>query len=504
MALGGLACAALLLPGQEAAARSTQAARAAQARAATTRLMRQAAPASRVQIAPSGPLPAAVMRGLVAARVPLDSISVVVERLSDGARVLDYHAAQPMQPASTMKLFTTYAGLSILGPNFRWQTAAFIDGPVVNGVLQGNLYIQGTGDPKLVPEQLIDLVQQIRQAGITRIAGNLVLDKNYFDASTRDLPPLDNATSAPYNVGPDALLYAFKSLSFNVTPEAGGTVDITEQPPLAQLRVINDLHASGGRCLSAAAASPTLQMQPDGVLLASFSGALPLACGSQPINLAVLDHTRFFAGGFLALWQSQGGRFDGSVTESAVPVAARPVALHRSPPLDEVVHDINKFSNNVMARNLFLTIGAVGFKPPASPDATTRVMSRWLRRQHIAHDGLVLENGSGLSRVEQVSAGTMADLLASAYASPVAAPFIDSLPTVGVDGTMRRRLTNSGVSGHAQIKTGTLSNVRAIAGYVAAANGQTYAVVSFINDPHSEAARAAHDALIEWVYALPA
>ncbi|SDV51622.1 D-alanyl-D-alanine carboxypeptidase/D-alanyl-D-alanine endopeptidase [Chitinasiproducens palmae] len=478
---------------------------AARVSSATARLTQRAATVRGA--APSevaGPLPPAVTRALAAARVPASSMTVLVERLSDGAQVLSYGASREVTPASTMKLYTTYAGLSILGPQYRWQTAAFVDGPVVNGVLQGNLYIQGTGDPKLVPEQLSELITQIRQSGINRIAGNLVLDKNYFDVSTRDLPPLDNAASAPYNVGPDALLYSFKALSFNVTPLPDGEVDVAVQPPLAQLRIDNTIHATRGRCTTTAAATPSLTSEPDGTLLARFGGALPTACGSQPVNLAVLDHTRFFAGGFLSLWQSQGGTFGGSVSEAPVPVAARLIALHRSPPLDEIVNDINKFSNNVMARNLYLTIGAVGFKPPATPDGSARVIARWMRRSHIANDGLRIENGSGLSRDETTTAASMVSLLDHAYRSPVAQPFLASLPIAGVDGTMRHRLGNSDVMGQAHIKTGTLSNVRAIAGYVSAANGQTYAVASFINDPRSEAARAAHDALLEWIYRLPA
>ena len=113
---------------------------------------------------------------------------------------------------------------------------------------------------------------------------------------------------------------------------------------------------------------------------------------------------------------------------------------------------------------------------------------------------LVLDNGCGLSREEHISALSLANLLQNANASPVAQVFIDSLPVAGVDGTMRNRLTNAGVGGNAHIKTGTLRDVRAIAGYVAAENGESWIVVSLINDPHAEAARAAHDALLEWVY----
>ncbi len=181
-------------------------------------------------------LPQPVMAGLQRAHVPLSSISVVVEKVGDRTPILALNAGKPMMPASTMKLVTTYSGLSILGPDYRWRTSAYADGTLDgNGVLHGNLYIQGTGDPKLVPEELIDLVQKIHKAGINGIDGALVLDKRYFDPSTRDLPPFDDDATAPYNVGPDPLLYAFKSLSFTLTPSPDGKVAIDVLPALVAI-----------------------------------------------------------------------------------------------------------------------------------------------------------------------------------------------------------------------------------------------------------------------------
>ncbi|KAE8761150.1 D-alanyl-D-alanine carboxypeptidase/D-alanyl-D-alanine-endopeptidase [Paraburkholderia madseniana] len=450
-------------------------------------------------------LPQPVMLGLQRAHVPLSSISVVVEKVGDRTPILALNAGKPMMPASTMKLVTTYSGLSILGPDYRWRTSAYADGTLdANGVLHGNLYIQGTGDPKLVPEELIDLVQKIHKSGINGIDGALVLDKRYFDASTRDLPPFDDDTTAPYNVGPDPLLYAFKSLSFTLTPSPDGSVAIDVLPALSQLQIDNQMHAVNGPCRGdAASVSPTVTPQPNGTVVASFDGDYSVRCGPRTINVAVLDHSAFFAGGFLALWQQTGGTFSGATREGPVPVGARLVATHQGPMLSDIVRDINKFSNNTMARNLFLTIGATEEKAPATPAKSARAIEEFLRRDSVDMQYLTLDNGSGLSRDEHVTALSLADLLQRANASPVAQVFVESLPIAGVDGTMRNRLTNQGAGGNAHIKTGTLRDVRAIAGYVASSDGNSYVVVSLINDPHSEAARAAHDALLEWVYQGP-
>jgi serine-type D-Ala-D-Ala carboxypeptidase/endopeptidase (penicillin-binding protein 4) len=451
-------------------------------------------------------LPQPVMVGLQRAHVPLSSISVVVEKVGDRTPIVALNAGKPMMPASTMKLVTTYSGLSILGPDYRWRTSAYADGTVdANGVLHGNLYIQGTGDPKLVPEELIDLVQKIHKAGINGIDGALVLDKRYFDPSTRDLPPFDDDATAPYNVGPDPLLYAFKSLSFTLTPSPDGSVAIDVLPALSQLQIDNQMHAVNGPCRGdAATVSPTVTPQPNGTIVALFSGEYSVRCGPRTINVAVLDHSAFFAGGFLALWQQTGGTFNGTTRDGAVPAGAKLVATHQGPVLSDIVRDINKFSNNTMARNLFLTIGAKEEGAPATPAKAARAIQAFLRRDAVEMENLTLDNGSGLSRDEHVTALSLADLLQRANASPVAQAFVESLPIAGVDGTMRNRLTNEGAGGNAHIKTGTLRDVRAIAGYVASADGNSYIVVSFINDPHSEAARAAHDALLEWVYQGPA
>jgi D-alanyl-D-alanine carboxypeptidase/D-alanyl-D-alanine-endopeptidase (penicillin-binding protein 4) len=449
-------------------------------------------------------LPPTVMAGLERAHVPLSSVSVVIEKVGDRQPSVAVNAGQPMMPASTMKLVTTWSGLSMLGPDYRWKTSAYTDGEVdASGTLHGNLYIKGTGDPKLVPEELIDLVQKIRAAGIARIDGALVLDKSEFDASTRDLPSFDGDDSAPYNVGPDPLMYAFKALSFTFSPSGQG-VSIDVVPPVAQWQIDNQIRERAGAC-GGMLPSPQVSPVGNGVVTASFAGSYAMRCGDRTLNMAApVDHSTFFADGFLALWQQTGASLfatpGGVVREGVVPPRARLLAVHQSPPLSDVVHDINKFSNNVMARNLFLTLGAVEGKPPATTTKAATAVNTFLRRSGLNMPELVLDNGCGLSREEHVSALSLANLLQNANASPVAQVFIDSLPVVGVDGTMRNRLTNAGVGGNAHIKTGTLRDVRAIAGYVAAENGESWIVVSLINDPRAEAARAAHDALLEWVY----
>nr|WP_240756026.1 D-alanyl-D-alanine carboxypeptidase [Pandoraea sp. XY-2] len=178
------------------------------------------------------------------------------------------------------------------------------------------------------------------------------------------------------------------------------------------------------------------------------------------------------------------------------------LVTHRGQTLAEVVHDMNKFSNNVMARQLFLTLGlaADNNRTPASLTRSRDVLNRWLDKNDLAMPGLVVENGSGLSRIERISATELASLLQHGINSPTAQVLIESMPTVGVDGTMRNRLMNRDVAGNAHIKTGTLDDVGAVAGYVGSRSGNIYVVVSLVNDPRASQARGFNDALISWVY----
>lgn len=452
-------------------------------------------------------LPQSIITGLAQAHVPPSAMSVVIARVGDGTPLVALNADRSMMPASTMKLVTTWAGLSILGRDYRWRTTAWTDGNIdASGVLHGNLYIQGRGDPKLVPEELLDLVHKIRLAGINTVDGELILDKYYFGPSTRTLPPLDSDAGSPYAVGPDPLLYSFKSLSFKLIPSTDGTFTVDVSPSLAHLEVDNALRMTDGVCREPTQGyGPTVERTDAGIIRMVFRGAYSRRCGVRVVNAAVLDHTTFFGEGFLALWQKTGGTFverpDGSfVREGSVPAGAHLVATHDSPALRNIVRDINKVSNNVMARNLFLTIGAVSNRPPATMQKSERAIFAFLHKKGLSFPELVLENGSGRSRNEHISAMSLANLLQAAKASPVAKTFVDSLPIAGVDGTMSHRLIATTVRGHAHIKTGTLRDVRAIAGYVTTANQEDYVVVSVINDIHANAAQAVHDALLEWVY----
>jgi len=440
-------------------------------------------------------IPDRVTAALRASSIPAEASATVVLPLSAGGIAIERNASQPMNPASTMKLVTTYAALDLLGPAYTWRTEAFAAGALRHDVLEGDLIIRGSGDPKLVIENLWLLVHRIRSYGIREIRGDVVLDRSAFEPMDHDPAEFDGERFRPYNAGPDALLLNFNSVALGFVPEAESrSARVTVLPALAGMKLPARVRAVDRPCGDWRA---KLQADFSDPMAPVFHGAYPLSCGERVWHLSVLGHSRYFGAVFAALWESGGGTWNGKLRQGTVPANARRIAVHESAPLAEVIRDVNKFSNNVMARQIYLTLGAETSRQPASAARSEAAVRKWLEDRGLELPELVIENGSGLSRSERLTAAGLARLLRDAFVSPLMPEFIASLPLVGVDGTMRKR---NGAAGSAHIKTGLLADVRAIAGYVHAASGRRYVVVAIINHPNAGDGQGAHDALLQWVY----
>lgn len=424
------------------------------------------------------------------------------DRVSDEPMLRVMHQAErPFNPASTMKLVTTHAALAMLGPDYRWTTRFLTTGPIRDGVLQGDLILQGGGDPHLVIEDLHALMADLRAQGLTTIRGDLVVDDARFAVGPADGEAFDGDASQAYNVRPWAALTNFKASKLVIDPKKR---QLALEPPLADVQLRYDVKVLKGRCRTG---GTRLGVQ-DGATAAgrpvvSVNGTQVRACGSQQFYAAMLDHQQFLHGIFKAAWKDMGGKFTGRTRiQPGAAARGRPLYAWQSTlDLAEVVHHINKFSNNVMTRMLLLEMAAASGQGALAPDRAGQWLHQWYRSQGLALPSLVMENGSGLSRQARISAGDMVTLLARAAGSPTARWFEASLPVVGIDGTMRTRLRMDPVAGQAQIKTGTLQNVRAIAGYVTAASGRRYALSLMINGKYpAERALHAQDELLRWVY----
>ena len=435
--------------------------------------------------------PDAVFKALRDARVPPASVSILVQEVGTRGPSLALNPNTSRNPASVMKLVTTYAALELLGPAYRWKTEAYEDGD--------DLVLKGYGDPKLNYESFWMLLRNLRGRGLREIRGDVVLDRSYFAPLSYE--PIDHELFRPYNVTPDALLVNFKSLRFVFWPEEA-KVRMFVEPHLPGLELVNGLKISDGVCPEGRAfrdlIQASFQSKPP---RAAFTGFYPAACGERDLNVALHHPEDYVAGMIRALWAEMGGSWSGRIREGVVSLDAKLLYAHESQPLGELVRDINKFSNNVMARQLYLTLAAELGGAPAQPQAAARALAQWLTFKGIEAKELVTENGSGLSRHERASAATLMALLQAAWKSAVMPEFAASLPVAAADGTMRKRLHGEAVAGNAHIKTGLLSDAHAMGGYVLDRSGWRHAVVMIANHPNAPQAEAAFDALLQWVRA---
>ena len=438
-------------------------------------------------------LPVAVTQALKAAGISTRNVAVVVRSVDAKQALIRHNAELPLNPASTMKLLTTYAGLELLGPAYTWKTEALSEATNTNGRLDGDLVLRGSGDPRLALEQFWLLLRQLRARGIVDIAGDLVLDRSAFAVPPHDSATFDNEPLRPYNAGPDALLVNLRSIHLTLQPDPGAaSVDVIVETPGADLRVANRLRLSDEPCGDW---REKFKVSVGGTVI-ELRGNFPAACGAKALHLSPWSANSHLEQLFRALWAELGGTLRGTVRDGPTPVAARVLAVHESPTLGEIVREINKYSNNVMARQLFLSLAA---ERPATPEGAHQRIAAWLADKSLALPGLVLDNGSGLSRSERISADGLAALLLAAWESPLMPELMSSLPLAGIDGTLKKRLGNSMVAGRAHLKTGYLEGVRALAGYVLDASGKRWVVVFLINDAKSRLGKPAIDALLRWV-----
>ena len=462
---------------------------------------------------PAGSLPAPVTQLLGLHGIAPESVSALV--LKGDQVVLAHHAERPMQPASTMKLVTTLVGLEQLGPVFRGRTELLSNGEIKNGVLKGDLVLKGGADADLSGEVLDNMLRALRLSGIERIDGNLVLDRTLFNPARLDvgLPPFDESPEAYYNVIPDALLVNKNMLQVDMRSN-DKRLQLDMQPALEGVRI-----ESAMTLVEAACAKwedgwklPQAVKQENGRIKVVLHGTFPKNC-TRTYSINVVDRDDYIDGLFRLKWKQLGGQIDGKTVEGIAPPDAQVLAAHSSRALPEIVRDTNKPSDNALARTLFLSLGALeadpllGSRPlPRMPGQSTytradAAVRNWMRGHGIDDSGFVIENGSGLSRIERISPLQMGGLLQAGLRSNWAPEFQASMPIAAMDGTLRRRLQGTLAAGRARLKTGTLRNVVALAGYVPDAGGVQNVVVVMVNDERAGEGRgrAVVDALVDWV-----
>jgi D-alanyl-D-alanine carboxypeptidase/D-alanyl-D-alanine-endopeptidase (penicillin-binding protein 4) len=449
-------------------------------------------------------LPPAVQRVMGRMGIPARNLSIYVRDAGSNEVVLSVNEDQPRSPASVIKVLTTYAALDALGPSYTWKTRAYVNGRLANGVLNGDLIVVGGGDPYMTSERWWRFVQDLREQGLAKITGDFVIDHSYFAPQEGSRGDFDAQPFRTYNVLPDALMVNFQTSRFTVIANTLRDQPLILVNPLpSNLELRNQVRLGNGRCQGYDRGIEFDTPEPiDAPNLLVVRGVFPTACGSYSISRAIMSAPDYAYGTFRTLWTQSGGAIDGAMRIETLPADAALLYEYDSLPLAEVIRLVNKYSNNVMARHLMLTLGVEKYGPPATIDSGRNAVRTWLTSRGIQMPGFVLDNGSGLSRAERVTARGLGEMLDLAWHSPFMPEFAASLPLSATDGTLRNRFKSPGMQGRIRLKTGHLDNVSALAGFVNAASGKTYVVVIIVNHPGAQggSGEAVHAELIRWVF----
>lgn len=445
------------------------------------------------QAALDTPLPLPIAEALARVNIPAEAIGLWVQPGGQTAPSRVHQEQRAFNPASVMKLVTTLAALDRFGPAHTFQTEVLADGLIQDGILNGSLYIRGGGDPTLTTERASALLRALRARGLQTIRGDLVLDGQYYALSAPDPAEFDGAAERPYNAPPAALLFNYNTLAITFTPQNAG-IEVRTDP--SGLTLKTEIRAGNGACngwqerLKPVVHGRELHLQ----------GDYPQACGTRTAWFNLLPPAANNRLHLASLWQELGGHIDGQIRDGTTPDTAQSLLKFASRPLAEIVRDINKHSNNVMTRMLFLNLGASQFGAPATPEKAQKTVDHWLAQRGLTLPGLVMDNGAGLSREARLTPAGLGQLLHWARAQPWFFEFAASLPALGIDGTLQKRSTPPHLIGRAYLKTGSLRGVRAWAGYLqdehSAGTHGGHTLVLMINHPNAHEAGPILDSLL--------
>jgi D-alanyl-D-alanine carboxypeptidase/D-alanyl-D-alanine-endopeptidase (penicillin-binding protein 4) len=448
-------------------------------------------------------LPTEISKALRLHELSSEDISLYLRPVTEPQPRIAVNTQIARSPASTIKLVTTVAALDRLGPEYRWRTRAYLGGPLAAGRLAGDLIIRGGGDPAISTERLWRFLWELRARGLEHIDGDIVIDNSAFAPPPTSRNAFDGDGERPYNALPVA--FSVNGQVTRVEAEidpTSGRLQTWLEPPAAALRLVDQTRIATAPC-TAKHHRLTLETSTEAPEPAvTLSGSFASQCGSDRLEGLLLPPLDHVAGAILALWSQLGGTVAGEVREGETPPGATLLHTLESDPLAQVVRDINKQSDNLMTRTLLLTLGMEHEDGPATLEKGRGALADWLDRQGLDLPGLVIDNGSGLSRETKISAEGLARVLAWAYGHPEMSELVASLPILGVDGTLATRLRRTPVQGQGHLKTGTLRGVTAMAGFLVDRGGDRWILVSLINNPRLQhwRGKAVEDSILRWVY----
>lgn len=426
---------------------------------------------------------------------------VVVMDAATGETLYSRGGQSRQLPGSTDKIFTTVAAMEALGPDYRFSTSVLAGGPQHGSALLGDLYLRGDGDPTLLASDYDALAAQVAASGVRTVVGRLVADDTAFDAvrlgvswAWDDEPFYYSAQISALTVAPDTD-YDPGTVIVRVSPSpAQGLPPVTEVvPPTGYVRIDN-------RATTGAAGSPdTVSVEREhGTNTIVVSGSIPAGGATDQEWATVWEPTGYAADVFRRALAAHGVRLTGATATGATPAGARPLAQRRSMPLTELLVPYLKLSNNPHAETLVKAMGRA-VRGQGSWSAGIAVVKERLAALGVPGSYRMVD-GSGLSRMDMITPEQLSSALVVARGRPWFQAFYDAMPIAGepdrfVGGTLRNRMRNTPAAGNVHAKTGSLTGVTALSGYVTAADGTPLAFAVMLNNYVSSAPKDIEDAI---------
>ena len=398
-----------------------------------------------------------------------------------------YNGERLFNSASLVKIISTYIALKDLGPNYQWQSNFYHSGKIENGTLNGDLIFSGGADATFSIEDLEKMIRKIQSKGIKKINGDLILDYSFFGKMPTEKDFDENPLRA-YNVLPSAITLQSNTINFKLSTQKN-KIKINTDPNLDNLLVKEDLRISNGKCGNWKSRLKIVANKKNNKNSVEFSGGFSRRCNEKEIDLAILDQSHYFFEIFKDLWSKNGGFFDGSYRKQYIEGTFKELlCTHFSRPLSELIRDVNKYSLNLMARNLMLTVIKEKNDVQPTEDMVNLYVHTWLKKLGLPYKGLYIDNGAGLSRNIQISINQLLLILQNIYNDPFMPEMIASFPIASIDGTLKNKMKTTSFSRNGHFKTGSLKNVVGIAGYFLNETKEMNSFVFIMN--HEEAKNA--------------
>jgi len=425
-----------------------------------------------------------------------NSFTFVVKNLTNKSEPIVAHNEKKLfNPASLVKIISTFIAVEELGPQFKWQSDFFHNGDIIEDTLDGDLIFKGRGDATFSITNLENSIRKIQRNGIKKIKGDLILDLSYFGLASKE-KSFDSDPMRAYNALPNPVVIQSNTMNF-VFAMKGSKLNIESNPDLESLTIKNNIKITNDRCIDWKSKLNYRTQQNKLKSQVIFDGKFSRKCGTKGINLSALNDEEYFYRIFKKTWKANGGEFSGNLDTTYIQDSNWKVLYtHNSRPLSEIIRDANKYSLNLMARNIMLTILAEDSDLLVLESSVNKYVNTWFEKKSLPHKGMFLQNGAGLSRNSILTSEQLLLLMEKIYHNPLMPEMLSSFPISGVDGTLKRRMNYSPFRKSAHFKTGSMRNVNAIAGFLLDKNKEMKIFIFIMNDLTAKDSHRLQEALI--------